>query len=322
MKIGYIASINIIMTKKIISIGIICFNEGLNIAPAYNELVQVSNRNKKYNYEFIFVDNGSTDNTQSGIRQIAKIDKRVIGVFLSRNFGPEASAQASLECSSGDAFVCFEGDMQDPPEVILDFIKKWEQGFNVVVGVRNKMDDGVLKRLFRRIYYRIFRTISNIEVPINAGSFGLLDKKAMLAINNMPEKYRSFRGLRAWVGFKTAFVNYNRGKRKRGKSSYNFFKYFHDAERSFLGFSYLPLDIILFLSLILIFISCICAALYLFSIIFGQSQNSFLLILSLSLFFGGIQLLALSIIGKYIQVIVEETKKRPTYIIDEIVNKK
>ena len=302
--------------KKKISIGVICFNEQDNIMPAFTELTRVANFKKNYIFELVFVDNGSTDNTRSEIRKIANIDKRVTGVFLSRNFGAEASTQASLECSKGDAFICFEGDMQDPPDLILDFIKKWEQGFDVVIGVRNKTDDTFLKKLLRKTYYGIFKTISNIEVPVNAGSFGLLDKKVMKEINNLPEKYRSFRGLRAWVGFKTAFVNYNRRKRQRGKSSYNFFKYFHEAQRSFLGFSYLPLDIILFASLILVFIALIFGAWYLLS------QDKFLLILFAIAFFGAIQLLSLSVIGKYIQIIVEETKKRPTYIIDEIINRK
>ncbi len=311
------------MAKKTISIGIICFNEELNVAPAYKELTAVVDKVKQYGFEFIFVDNNSTDNTREEIRKIVKFDKRVKGIFLSRNFGPEASTQASLDYATGDAYICYEGDMQDPPMVILDFIREWEKGYKVVVGVRNKLNDSLFMTFIRRAYYRIFRTISNINVPVDAGSFALLDKKAMDAIRNMPEKYRFNRGLRAWVGFETTFVIYQRRKRERGKSSYNFFGYIHHAERSFFGFSYLSLDIIVYLGLFIVLLSFVWMVSNIFSFfIFGQQIKESTLILLLIVLFGGIQLLALSIIGKYIQVIVEETKNRPVYIVEEVVRRK
>ncbi len=129
------------MQKKLISIGIICFNEEPNIAPAYHELIEVIKTKKNYNFELIFIDNGSTDNTREEIRKLAKKDGRIAGVFLSRNFGGEASVQASLDYAQGDAYVCFEGDLQDPAAVISDFIKEWEKGFDVVVGIRTKIAD-------------------------------------------------------------------------------------------------------------------------------------------------------------------------------------
>lgn len=306
--------------KKTISIGIICFNEELNVQPCYNELERVTTKVKNYNFEFIFVDNLSTDNTRGEIRKVVKADKRVTGVFLSRNFGPEASTQASLDFASGDAYICYEGDMQDPAEVILDFIKEWEKGFDVVVGVRNKTADSFFMATVRKLYYRIFRAMSNIDVPVNAGSFALLDKKVMAAIKKMPEKYRFNRGLRAWVGFKTKQIIYQRRGRKHGKTSYNFFRYVQHAERSFFGFSYLPLDIIVYLALTLVFFSFIWIIVFLLSFfIFGQTIKESMLILLSVVLFGSVQLLALSIIGKYIQVIVEETKNRPVYLVEEIV---
>lgn len=308
------------MKKKLISIGVICFNEELNVAPAYKELTEVTDTNNSYNYEFIFVDNGSTDATRAEIRKITQKDKRVTGVFLSRNFGNEASIQASLDYALGDAYVCYEGDLQDPADVILDFIKEWEKGFYVVVGIRTKILDTFFMTKIRKLYYRIFRSISNIEVPVDAGSFALIDKKVMNAIRGLPEKHRFNRGLRAWVGFKTTYVNYNRRKRQRGKSSYNLLGYIHHAEKSFYGFSYLPLDIIVYIGLLIVILSFILVIVYLFSFfLFGQTITESTLILFSIVLFGGIQLLALSIIGKYIQVIVEETKARPVYIVEEIV---
>ncbi len=308
------------MKRKLISIGIICFNEEPNIAPAYQELTQVIKANKNYNFELIFIDNGSTDKTREEIMKITKKDKNVAGIFLSRNFGNEASIQASLDYAVGDAYVCFEGDLQDPAAVISDFIKEWEKGFDVVVGIRTKIADNFLMTKIRKLYYRIFRAISNIEVPVDAGSFALIDKKVVNAIRQLPEKHRFNRGLRAWVGFKTTYVYYHRRPRQRGKSSYNLLGYIHHAEKSFYGFSYLPLDIIVYTGLLIVIISFLFVVIYLSSfVLFGQKIEVTRLILLSIVLFGGIQLLALSIIGKYIQVIVEETKARPVYIVEEVV---
>lgn len=308
------------MAKKKVSIGIICFNEELNVPIAFSKLKEVAQKQQKYIFEFIFVDNCSTDNTRREIRKVAKADKRVLGVFLSRNFGPEASSQASLDHASGDAFILYECDMQDPPEIIHQFIKQWEKGFDVVVGIRNKIDDSPFMTFIRKTYYRIFRRISNIDVPVDAGSFALLDRKVMDAIRRMPEKYRFYRGLRAWVGFKTSFIIYQRRKRQHGRTSYNFLGYIHHAERSFFGFSYLPLDIMVYTGFLVVVISFLSTIIYLLSKIFlGNNLNEFVIILFAVVFFGGVQLLALSIIGKYIQVIVEETKSRPVYIVEEVL---
>lgn len=310
------------MKRKTISIGVICFNEEYNVIPAYNDLARIAKKEQKYIFEFIFVDNGSIDKTRIKIKEIIKKDRRVSGVFLSRNFGPESSGQAALDFASGDAFVMYEGDMQDPPDVIFDFIKQWEKGFEVVVGIREKIDDIFPMTIIRKLYYKVFKAISNIEVPINAGSFSLLDKRVVNVMKKLPEKYRFFRGLRAWVGFKTSYVSYKRRKRQRGKSSYNLFRYLNLAERSFFGFSYLPLDLIVYLGLLSVLLSLIWLVLFLFSfVIYGQTLKDSTLILFLVILFGGIQLLASSIIGKYIQVITEETKGRPAYIVEKILKR-
>lgn len=305
--------------KKVISIGIVCFNEELNVTPAYKELSRVANINKRYTFEFIFADNGSTDNTQTKIKKIIQKDSRVSGIFLSRNFGPEATTQASFDYAKGDAFICYECDMEDPPDLITDLIKQWEKGFKVVIGIRRKKDDNFYMRRIRKLYYRIFKAISNIEIPVDAGHFGLLDKQVIDAIRKLPEKYRFYRGLRAWVGFKASYIKYERKKRMRGKSSYNLLSYIHHAERSFFGFSYLPLDIIVYIGILLVLLSFIWIIAFLFPVFFlGQSLKESTLTLISIVLFGGIQILALSIIGKYIQVIVEETKARPTYIVEEV----
>jgi len=306
--------------KKKISIIIPVFNEELNIPTVATVLTEVTNKNKRYHYEFIYVDNGSQDHSREIIQVLKKKDNRIRGVFLSRNFGPEASAQAGFDQAHGDAAIGYACDMQDPAELILEFISEWEMGADVVTGVYTKLEDNFVMSFLRRSFYRIFKTISSIDVPVNSSGYGLTSRKVLDAMKSLPEKYRFYRGLRAWVGFKTVYVTYVRRQRQFGKSSYNLFKYFKHAERSFFGFSYVPLDFLIYTGFILVFLSFI--ALITFAVTLLPDGKSFSLeemIFFCMLLFGGIQLLALSIVGKYIQVIVEETKSRPTYIIERII---
>ncbi len=310
--------------KKLITIGIPCFNEELNVIPAYEALLDVTKNLKRYNFEFIFVDNGSEDGTRGMIKHAVARDHRVRGIFLSRNFGPESSSQAALDFAKGDAFIFYECDMQDPVNVIPKFIKKWEEGYDVVVGIRTKIDDNFLMTILRKTFYRIFKSVSNIDVPVDAGSFGLLSKRVISAIRALPERYRFHRGLRAWVGFKRAFITYERRRRMRGRSSYNLLEYFHHAERSFFGFSYVPLDMIVYLGIVAVVVSFLFFFLYLLYYIFydhSHSANLPIIIIGIVLLFSGVQLLALSFVGKYVQVIVEETKGRPMYLVEETVSR-
>lgn len=308
--------------KKLISLAIICYNEEENILPCYRALEQVTKKLSDYIFEYIFVDNGSTDESRIKLRYITQKDSRVTGVFLSRNFGPEASTQAGLDHCKGDAVILYEGDMQDPPEVIPKFIRQWERGYDAVVGIRTKTQDSQPMAFLRSLFYKIMRRITDIYIPPNAGHYSLLSKKVVNAINKLPEKYRFFRGLRSWVGFKTAYVTYERKKRARGKSSYTFLGYLSHAERSFFGFSYLQLNAIVYTGLVLVTLSFITLlVLLLLFLMYNIPLNESTIIFIIIIFFGGVQLLAISIIGKYIQVIVEETKGRPVYIVEEVINK-
>lgn len=295
--------------KKKISIAIPCFNEEENIEISYRKINEIVKKISSYEFEYIIIDNGSTDSTKNIIKKLISKDKRISGVFLSRNFGPEASATACYRYSSGDAVIALPADLQDPPELILKFVKKWEQSYDVVIGIYNKTEDDFFTKSLRSLFYFFFKKISNIDVPVNASGVGLLDRKAVDALNSLPEKYRFFRGLRAWIGFKTATVNYERGKRQRGVSSYNLINYFKHAERGIFGFSYLVMDMMFYFGM----------GISLISLLFLVVKFS---LYSLIIFIGSILLLSISIIGKYIQVIVEETKDRPMYIVEETINLK
>jgi len=309
------------MKIKKISVSIPCYNEEDNILSTCKALKKVMNSNKKYDYELIFTDNGSLDRTKNLIIKIAKKDKKVKGIFLSRNFGPESSGQAGLDYATGDAFVGIGCDLQDPPELILEFIKKWEAGYDVVMGIYRKLDDNFFMKTVRSLFYRVFNKISNTIIPANAVGYGLYDKKVIDALKSLPEKYRFGRGLTAWVGFKRTYISYKRKKRLKGKSSYGFFDYVKHAERGIFGFSYLPLDLMVYSGFLLTLFSFLFIIGYLYWVIaYGNPINASIPMMLVIFFFGGILLLAISIIGKYIQVIVEETKNRPIYIVEDTIN--
>lgn len=307
--------------KKIISVIVPTYNEEENIEYAYREVKKIFRLLPKYEYEIVFVDNASTDKSRTLIKKIAHKDKRVTALFMSRNFTSEYSSQAAMKQATGDAVTVVDCDLQDPPEVILKFIAEWEKGYQVVIGVRNKINDTFFMSIVRKLFYIIFKKLANIDMPINAGSFCLLDRKVMDVINNLPERNRFFRGLRAWVGFKVAEVYYERKARHMGESKNRLSDYLNDSQRGLLGFSFIPLDIMTSLGLLLVLVSFVFIVGYLFTVFFyGNPVNASIPILIAIVFFGGVQTLAISIVGKYIQIIFEEVKGRPTYIIDEVIN--
>lgn len=311
------------MTKrKLISIIVQCYNEEGNVPEAYATIDTVTRAIRRYQFEYVFVDNGSSDDTRQEIRKLVKKDARVRGIFLSRNFGPEASTQAGFDYAHGDALIWYAGDMQEPAEAIPKFIRKWEEGSDSVVGVYTRSEDPWFMKILRKSFYTVMKLIANVDVPVNSSGFGLYSRRVAEAMKSLPEKYRFQRGIRAWVGFTTAYLAYERKPRLHGKSSYSLMEYFRHAERSVFGFSYLPLDLLIYFGLILVILSFVFIIGYvLFSLLFGNPIKGAITIVVAIVFFGGVNLLALSVIGKYIQVIVEETKARPTYIVDTIIGK-
>lgn len=309
------------MKKKVISIVIPCFNEEVNIERSYTQVKKVFAKLAKYQYEILFVDNCSTDKSAEFMQIIAKKDKNVTVVLLSRNFGGEYSSLAGMRTATGEATCILDCDLQDPPELIKNFIRKWEEGYEVVIGYRTKIEDPFIIKMARIIFYKIMKKISRIDIPVNAGTYSLVDKKVMEIINNLPEKNRFFRGLRAWVGFKTARIEYARKARKFGKTHNTLIDYIRDAERGVFGFSYVPLEIVTYFGFLLVVASFSFIALYiLLFIFFGNPIPGFMTIISLIILLGGIQILAISIVGKYVLIIFEETKNRPEYIIKNIIN--
>lgn len=307
--------------KKILSIVIPIFNEEENIKYAYKETIKVVKTLPKYDYEIIFVDNYSTDKSRNILKSLSRKNKKVTVIFMSRNFTSEYSSHAAMKQARGDILTIVDCDLQDHPKMIPKFIKKWEEGYPVVVGIRNVINDSFFMKIIRKSFYVMFKKMANIEMPLNAGTFCLLDRKVLDIIVNLPEHNRFFRGLRAWVGFKVAYVEYEREKRKYGKTKNSFSDYLNDAQRGLLGFSFIPLDLMTTLGFVLTIFSFLFVFAYLlWSIVFGNPINASIPIILSIFFFGGVQMLGISIVGKYIQIVFEEVKNRPSYIIEEILN--
>lgn len=309
------------MTQKKISVVIACYNESANIIPMHNRLTDVL-RKITSSYEIIFVDNASIDGSEEIFRELAKKDKKISVLFMSRNFGTsQPSFTAGSEYASGDAVIWIEGDLQDPPELIEEFVEKWLDGFDVIYGVKIKRGErSIIKRFGYRFFYHLFRKLSYIDIPEGAGDFSLLDRKVLDVLNSMPERDRFLRGLRAWVGFKNIGIPYERKERAAGRSAYTIFRYIYWARKMIFAFSFVPLSLISYMAFITVVVAFIAAALYVFFSIFYPAPRGFLTIFIAMLFIGGIQLLCLSIIGEYLAKIFEEVKARPKYVIREILN--
>ena len=308
------------MSKTKISAVIACYKDEKAIPIMYKRLKDIFN--KLYiDHEIIFVNDGSPDNTTSVLENLCKKDKKVKAIIHSRNFSSQNAFTSGMEASSGDAVVIMDGDLQDPPEMIEKFYAKWKEGYEIVYGNRVKREASFLLNVSYKIFYRLFNKLSYIKIPHDAGDFSLMDRKVVNEINNLPENDRFIRGLRAWVGFRQIGVNYIRPERMFGTTTNNFFKNVSWAKKGIFSFSFLPLEFISYLSYLIILTSFFAIIFYFFYYFINPgSPKGITTIILLVLFLGGIQLLFLSFISEYIAKILQETKKRPKYIIDKKIN--
>ncbi len=311
------------MIKKKISVVLASYNEAKNI-PIMHERLTKSLSKITTNYEIIFVDNGSKDNSEEILRDIVKRDSHVIDLKLSRNFNAAPGAfTAGMDYATGDCVINMDGDGEDPPEAIEGLVKKWLEGYDIVYGVRRRRRVNFARNAGYKLFYRLFKKIAYIDVPLDAGEFALMDRKVVDIINRMPEKDRFIRGLRAWVGFKSIGVLYDREARIHGKTTNSMLDNVRWAVKAIFAFSYFPLELISYLSFITFCVSLIAILFYFVSYFFiANPPKGISTIIILVLFLGSIQLLALAIIGGYIAKIFQEVKNRPKYIVDEVIRRK
>jgi len=305
--------------KKLISIVTSAYNEENNIDELSRQLTQIFKENPQYDFEVIFVENGSTDRTYEKMLQVHQQDPRFKIVQLSRNFRMDGGITAGLHFARGDAAVIMTANLQDKPSMITEFIRRWEEGYENVYGIVKKRTGKSLFRKFNsQLFYIIARSLTDNIIPKNASDFRLVDKKVYQIINNMNERTRFMRGLFSWSGFKSIGVEYERAQRFAGKSHAHFFHVLHLAVQGIFAFSYAPIRFIAALGFIVSGASLF-YLLYLVVIFFiiGVPFPGYGTIISLILLMFGLLFLTLGIIGQYIAQIYEEVKQRPNYVVSE-----
>lgn len=307
---------------KTISLVIPVYFEEEVIAVTYSHLKKFLS-GISYNYEIIFVNDGSKDKTLDILKEIALKDKTIKIISFSRNFGHQLAITAGIDEAAGDAIIVMDADLQDPPEVISEMLIKWEEGYEVVYAKREqRLGESLFKRITARVFYRLLNKLTEIDIPLDTGDFRLIDRKVKYDLLKIREKNRFIRGIISWIGYRQTHVMYQRQERHSGETKYPIKKMMKFALDGITSFSAYPLKIALnmgFFSIIIAFILFLYA---LVSYIFlpDVTLPGWTSILIAVVFFGGVQLFTSGIIGEYIGRIFEESKNRPLYLIDEKIN--
>jgi glycosyltransferase involved in cell wall biosynthesis len=272
-------------------------------------------------WEILFVDDGSTDETIAAITAAHFRDPQVRAISLSRNFGKEAAISAGLDRARGQAVVPMDVDMQDPPEVLVEMVAKWREGYEMVFGVRrSRASDSAAKRLTAGLYYRAHNLVSSDKIPEHAGDFRLLDRKVVDAIRTLPERNRFMKGLFAWAGFRQTAVEYDRVERELGTSKFNYWKLWTLAIDGITSASTVPLRVWSYVgAVIALFAMCYAIFIAVRTLLFGVDMPGYASIMVSVLFLGGIQLISLGVLGEYVGRILTETKQRPLYVVRDTI---
>ncbi|MGQ9502760.1 MAG: glycosyltransferase family 2 protein [Anaerolineae bacterium] len=301
------------------------------VAPCYNEEGVLYELHKRVStvmdstgepWELVLVNDGSQDRTPDIMRELHQRDPRVKIVDFARNFGHQIAVTAGLDFASGDAVVIIDADLQDPPQVILDMVQKWKEGYEVVYAVRtHRKGESWFKKFTASLFYRLIYRITDVKIPLDTGDFRLMDRRVVDVLKQMRERHRFIRGMTSWVGFRQTGVYYVREERFAGQTHYPFRKMFKFALDAITGFSYLPLQLATYLGFAIAMLSAIAAVAVIFARLFmgttpfyGQATT-----LVCVLFIGGVQLITLGIIGEYLGRIYDEVKGRPLYILRETI---
>jgi glycosyltransferase involved in cell wall biosynthesis len=295
------------------------YNEAENLPVLYKRVKEVMDTTGE-TWELLLIDDGSKDGSTDIIRDMAKKDPCIRPVIFARNFGHQIAVTAGLDFSRGQAVVIIDADLQDPPEVILDLIKKWKEGYEVVYAVRAEREGETWFKTFTAsLFYRLIYRITEVKIPLDTGDFRLMDRKVVNVMNSMRERHRFLRGMSAWVGFRQIGVPYRRAARFSGTTKYPFKKMFRLALNAITGFSYFPLQVATYLGFIAAGISIIAIPILVIlrlaggPLFFGGQATTLISVL----FLGGVQLICVGILGEYIGRIYDEVKGRPLYIVSQ-----
>jgi polyisoprenyl-phosphate glycosyltransferase len=309
--------------RKTLSIVCGCFNEKDNLQELYERLIAVFKKLDGYDYEIIFADNSSSDGSQDVLREIAALDKNFKVILNSNNFGHIRSAYNAFLQASGDAVIGMASDLQDPPEVIIDLVRQWEEGFQVVVAVKSKIRGNILMPLVRKFYYRMLANISDSnDVIRDFTGFGLYDRKFVEALKKYHDPYPYFRGLVSEIGFRRAEIEYVQDRRKHGQTKNNFFTLYDLAMTGFVNHSKVPLRMATFIGFsVALFSLLVAIGYFVYKLVFWERFQLGMAPMVIGIFFfGAVQLFFIGIIGEYIGAIYTQVKNRPLVIEKERIN--
>lgn len=304
---------------KSITILVPAYNEEQVLPKLYERLSELAEQQKDYNFEFLFVNDGSKDGTLDLIKQYTEKDDRISYVNLSRNFGKETAMIAGIDHVKSDALVIIDADLQDPPELVPDMIKLWQEGYDDVYARRSKrLGESWLKRTTSALYYRVLQRATHIEIQRDTGDFRLLDRRCIEALQQLREHERNTKALFSWIGFHKKEITYIRDVRAAGETKWNYVKLLNLAINGIVSFTTAPLRLSVILGLVVsIFAFIYIVVLVIRTLAFGTDIAGYPSMMAVILFLGGVQLLSLGIIGEYVGRIFNETKQRPLYLVEK-----
>ncbi len=304
--------------RQLLSVVIPCYNEGAGVNEMHQRLTAVLDT-LDLDTEIICNNDGSSDDTLEKLVALREKDPRVGVINLSRNFGKELAMTAGLDHTAGDAVVIIDADLQDPPELIRDFVREWRAGYEVVYGKRtSRQGESAVKKATAYLFYRVIQSVSRVRIPVDTGDFRLMSRRAVNALRSLRETHRFMKGLFAWIGFKTKAVEYERDARFAGVTSFNYWKLWNFAIEGLTSFTTAPLKVATYLGL-LVAVGAFAYGAFIIvdTLVYGNPVAGYSSLMVVILFLGGVQLIGLGIIGEYLGRMFDETKQRPLYLTQD-----
>jgi glycosyltransferase involved in cell wall biosynthesis len=303
-----------------LSVVIPAYNEQ-EVLPEFHRRLDMAVRHLAARRDYIFVNDGSTDDTLATIQRLRTVDSRVSIIDLSRNYGKEIAMTAGLDHADGDAVVIIDADLQDPPELIPELVARWGHGYDVVYARRTeRKGETLLKRATAYLFYRLLQRLGSVRIPEDTGDFRLLSRRAVRALRRLRERHRFMKGLYAWIGYPQASVEYQRSPRQAGRTKWDFWRLWNFALEGITSFSVIPLKLSTYLG----FVTALAAFLYgtfiiAKAVLFGDPVAGFPTLFAFITFLGGVQLVAIGIIGEYLGRVFDEVKQRPLYLVNALM---
>jgi len=303
--------------KRLISIVVPAYNEELVLHQFREALAPELLRQPEYEFEIIFVNDGSSDRTQQVIEELHRLDPRFGGIDLSRNFGKEIAMTAGLDHAKGDAVIVIDADLQDPPSLIHDFIAEWNNGYDVVYARRTHRDaESWMKKATAKYFYKLIGAVSDVEIPANTGDYRLMSRRAVEGLLQLRERHRFMKGLFAWIGFPAKAIDYRRKPRVAGTTKFNYWRLWNFALEGITSFTTAPLKLATYSGFFIAAVAFVAGLWIIFkTLMWGERIAGYPTLIVSMLFLGGVQIFFIGVLGEYLGRIYNETKQRPLYLV-------